>query len=175
MDKKIRLGVFLFFCHHVIIGSEFLRGFQERQRVREQRMVEQDRMRRELDQRMVAAIVGINQEQTRRHNFQNVLGFWQNRINQNQIREAVNYRPVERSDRATVTLLARLKLVKKEDVPGDWNCSICLDNEKESRVRATNCQPINHLFHEQPCLEHLLKVDSRCPLCRQNMIMQQNQ
>lgn len=194
MNQKIKIGVLLFSFHHIIVGADFLSGHQERQRVREQRMAALDERPREIDQRMDAAIIGIHQEQERRErlglpvnnqsNFQNVLGFWRNREAQVRDIRIQDHRPELRNERAIATLLARLRLVKKEEITEDWKCAICFDDEKESRVRATNCQrkdrdnnimvSANHMFHEKPCLENALKVDSRCPLCRQNMVAQHN-
>ena len=66
--------------------------------------------------------------------------------------------------------IGKLTAVNRGEIPKNWQCPICWDDDETQLIRATRCQPVNHLYHERPCLEELLKRGANtCPLCRQNM------
>ena len=53
-------------------------------------------------------------------------------------------------------------LAKAETVDLDWECSICLEENKEGLAyHPNNC----HIFHEK-CLKRAMMKSIRCPLCR---------
>ena len=71
----------------------------------------------------------------------------------------------ERSNPAVTPELARCK--EEEEEEEDDDCAICLDKFKHRC--SVKKWPCGHQFHTK-CSKELLKFDTRCPLCRYDLV-----